>query len=115
MVSLLCYAPHQTACSCVAQTETWCEEKNVILFLHFSPWFFLGGFAIAAASSYVANHLYDGISAAYMYVADKADTAKEAAARLATKRRRDKEAKLRKSAQVFRQRLREKYGSRDRN
>jgi hypothetical protein len=77
--------------------------------------FLLGGFAIAAASSYVANHLYDGISAAYMYVADKADTAKEAAARLATKRRRDKEAKLRKTAQVFRQRLREKYGSRDRN
>jgi hypothetical protein len=102
MVSLLCYAPQQTAsCSCVAQTETWCAEKNVILFLHFSPWFFLGGFAIAAASSYVANHLYDGISAAYMYVADKADTAKE--------------AKLRKTAQVFRQRLREKYGSRDRN
>jgi hypothetical protein len=47
----------------------------------------------AAAASYVANQLYDGMSAVYMYLAGKGDTA--------NKPRRDKEAKQRATGHGF--------------
>lgn len=72
--------------------------------------FVLGGLGAAAAASYVANQLYDAMSAVYMYLAGKGDDIAEAAARIADKPRRDKEAKQRATAQAFRQHLRSKYG-----
>jgi hypothetical protein len=64
--------------------------------------FVLGGLGAAAAASYVANQLYDGMFAVYMYLAGKGDTA--------DKPRRDKEAKQRATAQAYRQHLQNKYG-----